>query len=34
MMFSLDQGNCWHTILLETALDVQNIRLGPGSSCL
>ena len=25
-MFSLDEGNCWNTLLLETALDVQNIR--------
>ena len=25
-MFSLDEGNCWNTVLLDTALDVQNIR--------
>ena len=24
--FSLDEGNCWNTIQLEVALDVQNIR--------
>lgn len=24
--FSMDQGGCWHTILLEEAIDVQNIR--------
>jgi len=26
VMFSLDEGNCWNTVLLDTALDVQNIR--------
>lgn len=24
--FSLDQGACWHTILLSEAIDISNIR--------
>ena len=27
--FSLDEGNCWNTVQLQTALDVQNIRYSP-----
>lgn len=26
LKFSLDQGACWHNILLEEAIDIQNIR--------
>ena len=26
LKFSLDQGACWHTIRLEEAIDIQNIR--------
>lgn len=29
VMFSLDEGNCWNTVLLDIALDVQNIRVEP-----
>eukprot|EP00884_Botryococcus_braunii_P007264 jgi/Botrbrau1/16539/Bobra.0327s0006.1 len=30
--FSMDQGGCWHTILLEEAIDVQNIRVEPSAT--
>ncbi|CAL5221253.1 g3408 [Coccomyxa viridis] len=29
LKFSLDQGACWHTIRLEEAIDIQNIRVEP-----
>ena len=28
LQFSLDQGACWHNILLAEAIDIQNIRCG------
>ncbi len=31
--FSMDEGACWHTIQLEEAIDVQNIRCGKTFSC-
>ena len=24
--FTLDQGGCWHTVLLQEAINIQNIR--------
>ena len=27
LKFSLDQGACWHSIHLQEAIDIQNIRL-------
>ena len=26
LQFSLDQGACWHNIMLAEAIDIQNIR--------
>jgi hypothetical protein len=32
LTFSLDQGACWHTIRLQEAIDIQNIRCAEGCS--
>ena len=32
--FTLDQGDCWHTVLLQEAINIQNIRCArPHSVC-
>lgn len=31
LLFSIDQGTCWHEIGLEEAIDVGNIRRAPAA---
>ena len=33
LLFSIDQGTCWHEIGLEEAIDVGNIRHAPAALC-
>ena len=33
LYFSLNQGQCWYTVRLEEAIDVQNIRCCDSAMC-